>query len=59
MTAQPTAAANPTITSGTLAIGDTANFTEAYARKNVGTGLTFDPPSGTVDSTQRWQQLQR
>jgi len=32
-----TAAATPTITSGTLAIGDTANFTEAYGSKNVGT----------------------
>src|SRR5262249_34945770 len=41
------AAATPTITSGTLATGDTANFTEAYTAKNVGTGLTL-VPSGSV-----------
>ena len=41
------AAATPTITSGTLASGDTANFIEAYSSKNVGTGLTLTP-SGTV-----------
>ena len=27
----------PTITSGSLATGDTANFTETYDTKNVGT----------------------
>ena len=43
-----TAAAVPTITSGSLATGDTADFTETYSTKNVGTGLTLTP-SGTVD----------
>jgi hypothetical protein len=42
-----TAAATPTITTGSLAAGDTASFTEVYANKNVGTGLTLIP-SGTV-----------
>ena len=32
------AAAVPTITSGSLATGDTANFTETYNTRNVGTG---------------------
>jgi hypothetical protein len=41
------AAAIPTITVGTLATGDTANFIEAYSSKNVGTGLTLTP-SGSV-----------
>jgi YDG domain/MBG domain (YGX type)/Kelch motif/Galactose oxidase, central domain len=41
------AAATPTITTGSLATGDTANFTEAYATKNVGTNLTLTP-NGTV-----------
>jgi hypothetical protein len=41
------AAAIPTITAGTLAAGDTANFSETYAGKNAGTGLTLTP-SGTV-----------
>jgi hypothetical protein len=39
--------ATPTITSGSLATGDTANFSEAYTTKNVGTGLTL-VPTGTV-----------
>jgi hypothetical protein len=43
-----TAAATPTITSGTLVAGDTANFTEAYATKNAGTGKTLTP-AGTVN----------
>src|SRR5208337_362586 len=43
------AAATPTITSGTLATGDTANFTEAYASKNVGTGLTLTPTGSVTD----------
>ena len=41
------ATAVPTITSGTLATGDTAEFTEIYSTKNVGTGLSLTP-SGTV-----------
>ncbi len=41
------AAAIPTITSGTLATGDTANFTETYSNENVGTSKTLIP-SGTV-----------
>lgn len=36
-------AATPTITSGSLATGDTANFSEVYAGKNVGTGLALTP----------------
>ncbi len=35
------AAATPTITAGTLATGDTANFTETYDTKNAGTGKTL------------------
>jgi hypothetical protein len=42
------AATTPTITSGSLAAGDTANFTESYTTANVGTGLTL-VPSGTVN----------
>ena len=38
----------PTITGGTLATGDTANFTETYDTKNVGTGKTLTA-SGTVN----------
>ena len=37
------AAAVPTITSGTLASGDTAGFIETYSNRNVGTGLTLTP----------------
>ena len=37
----------PTITTGTLASGDTASFTEAYSTKNVGTAKTLTP-AGTV-----------
>jgi predicted outer membrane repeat protein len=43
------AAALPTITSGSLATGDTDNFTESYSTKNAGTGLTLTP-SGSVDN---------
>ena len=43
-----TAAATPTITSGSLGTGDTSGFTESYAAKNAGTGLTLTP-SGTVN----------
>ena len=42
------AAAIPTITSGSLQGSDTANFTETYDTKNVGTGKTLTP-SGTVN----------
>ena len=42
------AAATPTITSGSLASGDTAGFTETYATKHVGTGKTLNP-AGTVN----------
>ncbi len=42
------AAAIPTITSGTLASGDTANFTEVYSTKDVGSGNKTLVPSGTV-----------
>jgi hypothetical protein len=45
--ANTTAAATPTITSGTLQDSETANFTEVYTNKNVGTGKTLIP-SGTV-----------
>ncbi len=41
------AAAVPSITSGTLVVSDTPNFKETYAAKNVGTGLTLIP-SGSV-----------
>jgi hypothetical protein len=41
------AAATPTITSGSLANGDTADFTESYTTVNAGTGLTL-VPTGTV-----------
>ena len=42
------AAGVPTITSGSLGTGDTANFTEVYSTRNVGTNLTLTP-SGTVN----------
>jgi trimeric autotransporter adhesin len=42
-----TAAANPTITVGSLASGDMASWSEAYASGNVGTGKTLTP-SGSV-----------
>ena len=41
------AAATPTITSGSLVSGDMPDFTESYTTANVGTGLTL-APSGTV-----------
>jgi hypothetical protein len=43
------AAATPTITSGTLVKGDTANFTESYSTSNVGTGLTLTPAGAVSD----------
>jgi hypothetical protein len=41
------ASALPTVTSGSLATGDTGSFSETYGTKNVGTGLTLTP-AGTV-----------
>ena len=46
-----TAAATPTITSGTLAPGDTANFTETYDTQNVGTGKTLTPAGSVTTAT--------
>ena len=43
-----TATAVPTITSGSLASGDTAAFTETYDTKNAGTDKTLTP-TGTVN----------
>ena len=43
-----TAAAIPTITSGSLVTGDTGSFTEVYSSKNAGTGLNL-VPNGTVN----------
>jgi hypothetical protein len=48
------AAAVPTITSGSLAMGDIAGFVETYNTENVGTGLTLTP-SGTVDDSNNGQ----
>jgi hypothetical protein len=42
------ASATPTITSGSVQSGDTANFSEQYGTANVGTGLTLTP-SGKVN----------
>lgn len=42
------AAATPTITSGSLASGDTANFTESYSSKTLGTGNKTLVPAGSV-----------
>ena len=41
------AAATPTVTSGKVQTGDSANFTETYGAKNKGTGLTLTS-AGTV-----------
>ena len=43
------AAAVPTITSGNLVAGDTADFTESYNTRNVGTGLTVTPGGEVTD----------
>ena len=43
------AAAKPTITGGTLATGDTGNFTETYDTKNAGTGKTLTPTGSITD----------
>src|SRR5205823_3711857 len=45
--ATTSAAATPTITSGAVQGSDTANFSETYDTKNVGTTKTLTP-SGTV-----------
>ncbi len=45
--ATTSAAAPPTVTSGVIQTGDTANFSEAYDIKNAGTGKVLTP-SGTV-----------
>ena len=44
-----TAAAAPTVTSGSLATGDTAAFSESYVNKNVGTSLTLTPAGSVSD----------
>ena len=43
------AAAIPTVTSGTILAGDTANFTEVYSNKNAGTGKTLIPSGSVTD----------
>src|SRR4029077_6510122 len=40
----------PTITSGTLAAGDTATLTESYDNKNAGTGKTLVPAATIKDA---------
>ena len=42
-------AGTPSITSGSLASGDTANFTQSYGNKNVGTGKTLIPSGSVAD----------
>ena len=42
-------AAVPAITAGTLAVGDTVNFTQAYTNANVGTGKTLVPSGDVTD----------
>ena len=37
------------MTVGTIQAGDTANFTETYANKNVGTGKTLTPSGSVTD----------
>src|SRR5690242_8988515 len=46
------AAATPTITTGSLATGDTPNFSEAYLNANVGTGKTLHPSGSVTDGNQ-------
>jgi hypothetical protein len=43
------AAAIPTVTSGSLAPGDTGNFTETYNTKEVGTDKTINPAGSVND----------
>src|SRR4029077_15741867 len=45
------AAALPTITSGTLASGDVGTFTETYDTRNVGIGKTLTPGGTIKDSS--------
>ena len=42
-------AVTPTITSGTLASGDTAGFTQTFNNRNVGTGKTLTPAGSVND----------
>ena len=54
-----TAAATPTVTSGSLESGDTGNFTEVYDNRNAGAGKTLTPSgnitaAGPVDVTARY-----
>ncbi|MFN8412937.1 MAG: sortase [Anaerolineales bacterium] len=42
-------AAVPSITTGTLALGDTANFTQTYDTQNVGTSKTLTPSGAVTD----------
>ena len=42
-------AALPTITSGSLASGDVANFSESYNTTNTGPGLTLTPAGAVSD----------
>src|SRR5205814_1848302 len=39
----------PTLTLGSLASGDTANFTQSFANKNVGTSKTITPAGSVTD----------
>ena len=39
----------PTITSGSLAAGDTATFSESFDTKNVGIGKTLTPTGSVND----------
>jgi len=43
------AAALPVVTAGSIQAGDTANFTESYDNKNVGTGKTLTPAGSVND----------
>jgi transcriptional regulator with XRE-family HTH domain len=43
------AAATPTITTGSLASGDSATWTETYDNKNAGTGKTMTPAGSVSD----------
>ena len=43
------AAATPTVTTGSLAPGDTASFSETYDTKNAGTGKTLTPADTISD----------
>ncbi|HWX20728.1 MAG TPA: YDG domain-containing protein [Candidatus Binatia bacterium] len=43
------AAATPMVTAGNVQAGDTANFTESYDNKNVGTGKMLTPAGSVAD----------